>query len=276
MFNKYTINQIVLFSNLLIFLGVQYWLVLQTNLFGWFTLPAFVIIAVNLHYFLNALHLATHHLISTNKFLNSILGRISAILGGLTFAEFSKTHIQHHKYPGDKEKDPDFILTKSGNLLALPFKVWMKDKYFWQSDLSKQESFRRMYIQDRAIQTLILLSFILAGKINVFLVYWSVPALIVGLSYGFYLFYFPHYISKWEDSERLKISSDSKNYFNQAILWTIDLARFYHTQHHFKIQENINYYPVVAYSKDFFRKTLSPKFSTERTFTKKASGSSNI
>ena len=133
-----------------------------------------------------------------------------------------------------------------------------------------------MYIQDRIIQALILLSFIFSGKFNVFLVYWSVPALIVGLSYGFYLFYFPHYISKWEDSARLKISSNSKNYFNQAILWTIDLARFYHTQHHFKIQENINYYPVAAYFKDFFSRSLSPKFSTERTFTKKAIPGVNV
>lgn len=262
--NKYRLNQLVLVFNLVVFLCLQYFISIQLNWLGWFTLPVLLIIGINLHYFLNALHLATHNQLSKLRKLNNFLGRASAIFGGLNFAEFSSTHLQHHAFPGDPEKDPDFLLTKSGSLLFLPFKIWQKDRYFFQSKLCKKEGYTTMYFQDRIIQIAIILLILLSGKIQFFLIYYTIPSLIVGLAYGFYLFYFPHYISKWET-----LMSEKKFNFNvfKLVLFSINLSRFYHTQHHFKVHENRNYYPLYSYLSDKMNNRLSPEFSTIRNFT---------
>ncbi len=274
MINKYKVNQIVLSTNLLCFFILQFWLYSKESLLDWYTVPALFVIVINLHYFLNVLHLATHNLMSKKRWANNYMGRISAILGGLTFAEFSKTHLQHHLHPADSSKDPDYLLTKSGSLLTLPFRIWVKDIYFWKTKFLSTPSYSKMYIQDRLVQIIILVSILFFGKISHFLFFWSLPSLLVGFSYGFYLFYFPHYISKWEKRARLVEVSQLQNsslagkfIFDKIILWSIDLSRFYHAQHHFKIQDNLNYYPLLAYIKDVLSNKLSPKFATEKTFT---------
>jgi fatty acid desaturase len=270
MISKYKINQIIFILNLLVFLSLQFFLYSQQELLSWYTAPALFITVINLHYFLNTLHLASHNLLSKKRQINNIFGRLSAILGGLNFAEFSKTHLQHHLHTSNKEQDPDYLLTKSGHVITLPFRIWVKDIYFWKNKNLSTPNYRSMYIQDRLVQLVVLVLILFSGKIFYFLIYWSFPALVVGLSYGYYLFYFPHYVSKWEKSKRILKSSTSKfsNFqLNNVILWTIDLARYYHTLHHFKVQDNFNYYPLLAYFKDIYNKTLSPKFSTERTFT---------
>lgn len=264
MINKYTLNQLVFLVNLFCFLVVFYLLFSQNYIFNIWLFPSLVVIAINLHYFLNTLHLATHSLVSRNKKINLLIGRISAILGGLNYAEFSKTHLSHHSYPGDKDKDPDYLLTKSGSLLTLPFRIWVKDKYFWNTELSKAKGYKQMYIQDRVVQVIILLSIIFSSKLQYLLIYWSLPALLVGFSYGFYLFYFPHYVSKWEAKQRDNLKP---NIFLKFILLSINLSRFYHTQHHFKVGENRNYYPVTAYFKDLISNKIPDNFAKERTFT---------
>lgn len=268
MINKYRLNQLVFLLNLMLFFSSQIWLYSQRSLAGWYTLPLLFLTAINLHYFLNTLHLATHNLLSKKRWLNNLYGRASAILGGLNYAEFSKTHLQHHVNPGDEEKDPDYLLTRFGRIITLPFRIWVKDIYFWKNANLSTPDYRKMYIQDRIIQIVSLILILSFGNIFFFFTYWSLPALLVGLSYGFYLFYFPHYISKWEKYVRsAKTLKNENNLVNNSVILTIDLARYYHTQHHFKVQNNSNYYPVFAYLKDVFNKTLSPQFSTERTFT---------
>jgi fatty acid desaturase len=264
MINKYTVNQLIFLVNLLCFLVVFYLVFSQDYFFNVWLIPSLIIIAINLHYFLNILHLATHSQVSKNKQINLLIGRISAILGGLNYAEFSKTHLSHHSYPGNKDKDPDYLLTKSGSLLTLPFRIWVKDKYFWNSNLSKAKGYKLMYIQDRIIQLAILALILFSSKLQYFLIFWSLPALLVGFSYGFYLFYFPHYISKWEVIKRDSLKT---NLIERSILFSIDISRFYHTQHHFKVGENRNYYPLATYFKDFIQNKIPDNFSKERTFT---------
>lgn len=55
------------------------------------------------------LHDGTHQAVSSNKTLNDILGTISGqtLFPGLNMATYRALHLQHHRFLGDKDLDPD-------------------------------------------------------------------------------------------------------------------------------------------------------------------------
>ncbi len=197
-----------------------------------------------LHYLMNILHQASHNLLSRNREWNNFFGHASAILAGLTFSEFRLTHSLHHANLGDKEKDPDYKLTHGGTLLTLPFRIWQKDVYFWQNKLYKKNKAWIGYLIDRFIQIfLILLIFVLKNQ-TVYFSYWLFSVLIVGYLNGLFLFYFPHYSTKWEKLNRHK---PRVNIITKLILLCINISRFYHHKHHDKINDNTVYFPLENY-----------------------------
>ncbi len=78
---------------------VSLWLVYPMIIFGVYT--AFT-----------PLHDATHNALSSNGFLNDVLGTISGtlILPGVNTAGYRYLHLAHHRYVGDKDLDPDELL----------------------------------------------------------------------------------------------------------------------------------------------------------------------
>ena len=86
----------VIGSMILFFQGVSLWLLYPIMIFAFYT--AFT-----------PLHDATHRAVSSNNFLNDVLGTISGtiLLPFSTTAIYRYLHLSHHRYVGDKELDPD-------------------------------------------------------------------------------------------------------------------------------------------------------------------------
>ena len=63
------------------------------------------------------LHDATHRSLSGNRWLNDAIGTLSCLLllPGITTAIYRYLHLEHHRYAGDPERDPDepFVSSKS-------------------------------------------------------------------------------------------------------------------------------------------------------------------
>jgi len=77
-------------------IGVTLWLVYPILIFGFYTS-------------FTTLHDATHRALSSNKYLNDILGTIAGNLQFpfITTAVYRYIHLAHHRYVGDKDLDPD-------------------------------------------------------------------------------------------------------------------------------------------------------------------------
>jgi len=84
---------------LYLFAGASLWIVYPIMIFSFFT--AFT-----------PLHDSTHRALSSNKFLNDLLGTISAtpLLPFATTGIYRYLHLSHHRYVGDKDWDPDDAL----------------------------------------------------------------------------------------------------------------------------------------------------------------------
>lgn len=68
------------------------------------------------------LHDATHRTVSSSPFVNDLLGTIAcfALLPGMTTRIYRYLHLEHHRFSGDIEKDPDEPFVSS-HPLVLPF-----------------------------------------------------------------------------------------------------------------------------------------------------------
>jgi vanillate O-demethylase ferredoxin subunit len=92
---------------LYLFAGVSLWILYPVMIFSFYT--AFT-----------PLHDATHRAVSSNKFLNDLLGTISTtpLLPFATTEIYRYLHLSHHRYVGDKDWDPD------DNLVVVPTKYF--------------------------------------------------------------------------------------------------------------------------------------------------------
>jgi fatty acid desaturase len=244
-FNRFRFNQLV-FGLSCIVLCVSFTFLIRSPLqiFSFCLLP---INALCLHYLLNITHIASHNQMSKNFLVNQIIGNISATFGGLTMADFSSTHLIHHLHPADKDNDPDYPITKLSkggtNFISIPFKIWMHDTYFWTHGLWKKRYNWLSYILNRTIQIAIVIAFNMSGILNIWMWFWLLPILVVGFFNGMFLFYFPHFTTKWENTQRARPDS----IFHSWAVELIDISRIYHEFHHNNITENRNYYPLENY-----------------------------
>ena len=216
-------------------------------------------LTLSLHYLMNVLHQASHNLLSRNRHWNIFFGHTSAILTGLTFSEFRLTHSMHHANLGDSNKDPDYKLTHSGTLLTLPFRIWQKDVYFWKNKLYKKNKAWKGYLIDRALQILLVLLIFVFKNQTAYFSYWLIAVLTVGYLNGLFLFYFPHYSTKWE---KLNQQKTKVNIITKLILTFINISRFYHHKHHDKTNDNTVYFPLENYLYSHF---TNPKFILPKT-----------
>ncbi len=240
---KYRVNQMLFCGN--IFLTWYLFQYALTRSLVWYeSVIIFIAIAVTQHYFLNLVHLASHNLLSRNRYLNSLYGNISAIIGGVTFADFRTTHMLHHRNVSDDRNDPDHWITTSGHILTIPFKIFYHDVYFWRNGLWKKGNWRG-YLINRFTQVGFVIAFQQSGQLGVWQTYWLVPLLFVGFLNGLFLFYYPHYTTKLEKTWRNLQSQ--RNPIQSFWLLCIDISRVYHEKHHDAISSNRPYFPVLSF-----------------------------
>ena len=201
------------------------------HFFGIFTI-IIIAFSINLHYFMNLVHLSSHRLLSKSKVTNSILGNLSAIFCGLTLADFTTTHLLHHSFL-HTDRDPDRMIARAPHFLILPFFILWHDFWFWQNGLWRQNRFIG-YFTDRIAQIGLVLLFWYFDKLNLWFVFWLLPIYLVGFFNGMFLFYFPHFQTNWErkkrqqnigkieeyyqkNSQNIDVKNDSKKELNSAI-----------------------------------------------------------
>lgn len=88
--------------------------------------PLFVAISINIlavYISFTPLHDASHRALSSNKVLNDLLGTLSGqlIFPGINMPVFRAIHMDHHRYVGDRERDPDFGLVEVPKWIGLPY-----------------------------------------------------------------------------------------------------------------------------------------------------------
>jgi beta-carotene hydroxylase len=243
---KYQVNQIVFVVTTCSVFGL-FWILISTSLSWTEYVAIFFGIALCQHYLLNLVHIATHHLLGKNRYINSFLGNVASIIGGVTFADFKTTHFLHHRNVSDEQKDPDHWITTSGNVFTIPFKIFYHDYYFWSHGLWRKQGNWRGYLIDRMVQIGLVVWFQMSGNIAIWQNFWLLPLLFVGFLNGLFLFYFPHYTTKLERKWR---GFENSLPHQKLALLTIDISRIYHEKHHDRIAENRNYFPVLAYTQD--------------------------
>ncbi len=206
-----------------------------------FSIVFFFLVALCQHFFLNLVHICTHRRGSKNLFFNNAIGSLSAFLTGFTFADFSTTHLLHHKWTSNPIKDPDYFITTFGPVFTIPFKIFYHDYYFWTKGLWKNNKWIN-YLLTRSLQILAVVLITISGNINILMYFWLLPLLLVGFLNGFFLFYFPHYTTKYEELIRQK---NTNSIHEKIFLYFIDMSRTYHEDHHINTIEFKNYFPVI-------------------------------
>ncbi|MEO0898146.1 MAG: fatty acid desaturase [Bacteroidota bacterium] len=98
---------LIVFSYLCVFGGIALYLNYDVSL--WILYP---IMVFGFYTAFTPLHDATHKAISSNSFVNNLLGTISAnlLLPGANTTGYRYIHLTHHRYVGDEELDPDELL----------------------------------------------------------------------------------------------------------------------------------------------------------------------
>jgi hypothetical protein len=87
------------------------------------------------------------------------------------------------------------------------------------------------------------------------MVFWLVPMYLVGFFNGLFLFYFPHYTTKLENTWRQKYATQTFNLINflpKLGLNLIDISRIYHERHHDKVNDNRAYFPEIVLANRFW------------------------
>ena len=161
--------------------------------------------------------------------LHYLFGFLACLFSGITFADFLFTHTLHHKHIGDKSKDPDNFIS-DGPVLLIPFKIFYHDYFFLKFNKSNIQLFS--YFLQRILQ-ISLVSFLFLDKIHLFILFWLIPMLVIGMANALFLFYFPHYIHPLE-----------KQLNNIGIIrHLIKISRVYHHKHHDNPANNYNFFP---------------------------------
>jgi len=199
-------------------------------LFG--PLPAAATIAINataIYLLFTVMHDSMHRTAHESRFINDLLGRLSALSLTATMPIFRAVHYEHHSHTNDPERDPDLIVNRRPRW-ALPFwcvaiVVEYRRHYFG----------RRMW-RDRSdlIEAIAMECFLLGligvavatGTFAMLAIVWLVPALIAVVVLGLCFDFLPHY--PYSSRERYL---DTRIYPGR-ILNAFLLGQNYHLIHH--------------------------------------------
>ena len=200
------------------------------HLFG--QLPAAATIAINaasIYLLFTVMHDSMHRTAHESRFINDLLGRLSALPLTVTMPLFRAVHHEHHSHTNDPERDPDLIVNR-GPRWALPFwclaiMVEYRRHYFgrrmWRD--------RSDLIEAIAMECLLFGAIVLAAATGTFAtlaIVWLGPALIAVAVLALCFDFLPHY--PYTSQERYL---DTRIYPGR-ILNALLLGQNYHLIHH--------------------------------------------
>jgi beta-carotene hydroxylase len=195
-------------------------------------LPVAATIAINataIYLLFTVMHDSMHRTAHESRFVNDLLGRLSALPLTVTMPLFRAVHYEHHSHTNDPERDPDLIVNR-GPRWALPFwclgiVVEYRRHYFgrrmWRD--------RSDLIEAIAMECLLLGAIVLAAATGTFAtlaIVWLVPAVIAVVALALCFDFLPHY--PYESKERYL---DTRIYPGR-LLNALLLGQNYHLIHH--------------------------------------------
>ena len=195
-------------------------------------LPVAATIAINataIYLLFTVMHDSMHRTAHESRFINDLLGRLSALPLTVTMPLFRAVHYEHHSHTNDPERDPDLIVNQRPRW-ALP--LWCLAIVF---EYRRQYFGRRMWrdrselMEASAMECLLVGAMIVAaatGTFETLAIVWLGPALIAVAALALAFDFLPHY--PYESQERYL---DTRVYPGR-ILNALLLGQNYHLVHH--------------------------------------------
>lgn len=240
---KYYFNPILFLLVGFVFAG-NFYSNLNNNSFSWL---GFLISLITLHYLCNLVHIASHNSLTRPIWLNDLISRICCIPAlAFTHIDFKITHLEHHKHTTDPVLDPDWKITNTGSVFLLPFRiVFYKDLFFWKFCIkNKKIKYLREYVFDRLVQIITVFA-VFSNFDFAFKFYWILPLFIVGILNAAFLYFYPHYEDNFERFLRSRNRFIAWRPIQKIYLFTVDVSRELHRQHHLKPTKNYYYFPEI-------------------------------
>lgn len=198
------------------------------------------------------MHEAVHGLVSKNKLLNDIYGLISGTLCLLPFDAWRRSHLEHHFWSGNIDKDPVMVIVKvfpqmseqSKKYLNMTWKYWipllafMQHMVFWSLSIKQFFGHSRQFLYLASlvlpIITWLSLAILLPVSFSLEILAPSVLLYLVAVE----VVNFPHHLRlpQYRDDTRLAIWEQHE--IARSCIYPRWLARFivlnfnYHAEHH--------------------------------------------
>lgn len=179
----------------------------------------------SLHLAGTVVHEASHGIASSNKFVNEVMGHISAVMLGFSFPVFKRVHIQHHIHVNNPTLDPDHFISTSGSILLIPIRFLYQEIYFFKYKLWRNYDLLE-YLASRLISVSIISLSFYYNFFDFLINFWLLSAGLVGLLLGIFFAFLPHYPfqnrSYWQNSIT----------YHNSIMNVMILGQNYHLLHH--------------------------------------------
>jgi beta-carotene hydroxylase len=178
------------------------------------------------------LHESTHRSLSRLRWVNELLGRLSAIMLVVTFPMFRYLHLEHHRHTNDREKDPD-LWSGRGPAILLPVRWLTQDIHYLWFYLKRIKRRPRAEQYEFFLTIILYLGIVLffagQGQLSQVFFYWLLPArlAVVLLAFAFdYLPHTPHQIAAADNP------CQATSVMPVALLTPLFLYQNYHLIHH--------------------------------------------
>jgi beta-carotene hydroxylase len=195
-------------------------------------LPVAATIAINatsIYLLFTVMHDSMHRTAHQSRFINDLLGRLSALPLTVTMPLFRAVHYEHHSHTNDPERDPDLIVNRGPRWALLFWCLAIMVEY-------RRHYFGRRMWRDRsdlieaiAMECFLLGAIVLAAATGTFAtlaIVWLGPALIAVAVLALCFDFLPHY--PYTSQERYL---DTRIYPGR-ILNALLLGQNYHLIHH--------------------------------------------
>lgn len=183
----------------------------------WFTVPLSAVFASLLYM---PMHEATHHNVEGRhrnlRWVNDIVGHIASIPLLFGFSAHQPSHMKHHAFTNDEERDPDLIYKGSFGEVALRTLLVFTVGYFFllaswvpvygprllerffdpSTNPDKAAQAREEFLADRGFQTLMLFVMVgiaLLGYPVEVLLFWFIPARLAAVIVAMIFAWLPHH-----------------------------------------------------------------------------------
>tara|TARA_B100000212_G_scaffold322554_1_gene281964 strand:- start:1237 stop:2133 length:897 start_codon:yes stop_codon:yes gene_type:complete len=207
-------------------------------------LPHLIITSYFMYVMYTPLHEASHQNISGTvkkfRFLNPVIGFLSAAFYLHSYTQHTWSHLEHHKYANDKELDPDYII-KGSNWLSIMargfFILLIKDYFYVRNEKLKNDKVAKIKMRIGTLESIlpIVLLVVLTNVFNLpwyhFLISYVFPLLFAVMLLGIffdYLVHMPHQSNeKFGDTNIIR----TRKWFDYPMTW-IWCFQNYHGMHH--------------------------------------------